>query len=486
MTSDTKSRNALKIGAALLAGLMTTTALTGAMAASPSANAGWPVAGEASLPGSFSKLIAEARPAVVSILVKKHVAMPEMTSGQLPQQFKEFFERFKTPEGFGHNFKLPGRPDGKSLMGQGSGFFISDDGYVVTNNHVIDGAEQIKVRLHDKRMLKAKLVGTDAKTDLAVLKVDGTGFKHVTFGDSDTTKVGDWVVAVGNPFGLSGTATAGIVSARGRDIGSGPYDDFIQIDASINKGNSGGPAFNRRGEVVGVNTAIFSPSGGSVGIGFAVPSNIAKHVVDDLIEHGEVKRGWLGVMIQSISEDLANAMGLKTSDGALISSVTDGSPASAAGLKAGDVVIGANDTTIKTPKDLSKAIAAAGPDKKVELKILRDGEQQSLEVALKQLEPRKVASSTTTNDVKGKARLGLMLQETDKGVVVAQVIPGSPAADKGLRSGDIIAKISGKAVKSIADVHKAVKAAGGKQVLMLVENKQGARFVALTPTKSIG
>jgi serine protease Do len=484
MTSHPKFKK-IKTSTTLLAALMATTMLTGAVTATLPAAAAQPIVAKTNLPGSFSNLIAETRPAVVSIIVKKHAMKPSKTSGQVPEHFKEFFKNFRMPEG-SKQFQAPQQRGGQALMGQGSGFFISSDGYIVTNNHVIDGANEIEVRMSDKRKLKAKLIGADPKTDLAVLKVDGDNFKYVKFGNSDTTKVGDWVVAVGNPFGLSGTATAGIVSARGRDIGSGPYDDFIQIDASINRGNSGGPAFNRRGEVVGVNTAIFSPSGGSVGIGFAVPSNVANDVVDSLIKHGKVKRGWLGVMIQSISDDLADTLDLKSKDGALISTVSEKSPASKAGLKAGDVVVAVGDTSVKSPRDLSKAIAGTGPDQTVTLKVLRDGKQKSLNVALKELATKTVASAQGSNTLESKSKLGLMLQETDKGVVVAQVAPNSPAANKGLRSGDVIAKVAGKTVKSVTDIQRAVKAAGGKGILMLIRNKQGARFVALKPVKSTG
>jgi hypothetical protein len=247
MNAQTKVRWTLTGCGALAAAFMATTALTGAMTANVPAFAGEPVVVETNLPGSFSKLIAETRPAVVSIIVKKRDARLNLANDRSFGRLDEFLKRFNLPQGFGQQFKMPGKPDGRSPTGQGSGFFISEDGYIVTNNHVIDGADEIKVRLHDRRTLKAKLIGTDAKTDLAVLKVDGNDFQYVTFGDSDTAKVGDWVVAVGDPFGLSGTATAGIISARGRDIGSGPYDEFMQIDASINKGNSGGPTFNRRG-----------------------------------------------------------------------------------------------------------------------------------------------------------------------------------------------------------------------------------------------
>jgi serine protease Do len=292
---------------------------------------------------------------------------------------------------------------------------------------------------------------------------------------------------VGDPFGLSGTATAGIISARGRDIGSGPYDEFMQIDASINKGNSGGPTFNRRGEVVGVNTAIFSPSGGSVGIGFAVPSNVAKDVVDDLIKTGKVERGWLGVLIQPISADLADTMDLKSQGGALIADVTEQSPANMAGLQAGDIVVAMDDEEIETPRDLSKAIAAAGPNETVKLDVLRDGERHTFNVVLEELQAQEaVAIDQSTNDAHGNAKLGLVLKETGDGVVVADVAPDSPAANKGLRSGDIIAKVAGKTVKSVEDVQKAVKSAAGKAVLFLVKNKHGNRFIALKPDRATG
>ena len=487
MTSQLKSRRGLKSGTALIAALFATTALTNVLTTAVPAYASEPVVVATNLPGSFSNLVKETRPAVISVIVKKKSIGASMTSGQNPEQLKEFFKKFNMPKGFNPNFGTPnGGKHAQPMFGQGSGFFISDDGYIVTNNHVIDGAENIKVRLHDKRTLEAKLIGTDPKTDLAVLKVEGDGFKYVKFGNSDKTDVGDWVVAVGNPFGLSGTITAGIVSARGRNIGSGPYDDFIQIDASINKGNSGGPAFNRHGEVIGVNTAIFSPSGGSVGIGFAVPSNIATDVVDSLIKHGKVKRGWLGVMIQPITEDLADTLELKSKKGALVSSLSDNGPAKQAGIKSGDIVVAVGSEAIETPRDLSLAIAKSGPEATVTLKVLRDGKHKDVSVSLKELEPIQTATAPTKDAANNKAKLGLMLKETDKGVVIARVLPGSPAAQKGLRSGDIVAKISGKAVKSVADIRHAVKAADGKRVLMLVKNKTGARFVAIKPTKSAG
>lgn len=488
MTLTRRTHVARILGPALVSALMATTALTSVAQANAAQTANEPVVTQSNLPASFSKLVADTRPAVVSVLVKRGTAKQNVTnSQQIPEHFKEFFKRFQMPGGSSPRFGMPGAPNNHPVIGQGSGFFISKDGYIVTNNHVVDGAKDINVRLHDGTTLEAKLIGTDAKTDLAVLKVDGSNFTHVKFGDSDTAKVGDWVVAVGNPFGLSGTATAGIVSARGRDIGSGPYDDFIQIDASINKGNSGGPAFNRRGEVIGVNTAIFSPTGGNVGIGFAVPANIANDVVDSLITHGTVKRGWLGVVIQPISEDLADAFGLKNRDGALISSVSDNSPASKAGLKSGDVVMSFGEEPIKTPRDLSKAVAGTNPNERVQVNVMRDGKRLAFDIAVDELETKQTAM-TTQPEGKDKPKLGLMLKNTDQGVVITGVAPGSPAAEKNIQSGDMIAEVGGRKVKSIEEIKKEIAKTQQGSILMLVKNKHGSRYVALKakPVKSMG
>ncbi len=477
--------------AALLATKMLTSPLLGqipAYAAQATAPA------KASLaPSGFADIIAKASPAVVSVLVKKNIevssAGPEKFPDQIPDGLKKFFKRFGMPdEGQGSRGGQPPQNGGRRMMGQGSGFFISADGYIVTNNHVVSASDDIEVRMTSGNVLKAKLVGTDPKTDLAVLKAEGHNFPYVAFGGSDGTRVGDWVVVVGSPFGLAGTTTAGIVSARGRDIGSGPYDDFIQIDAPINQGNSGGPTFNDRGQVIGVNTAIYSPSGGSVGIGFAIPANIAKEVVAKLIADGVVHRGWLGVSIQPVSDDIAASLGLTTTQGSLIASVSDGSPAARAGLKSGDIVMDVDGTSIKSPRDLSRIIAGKGPTRTVALKLWRDGNTMTLKVSLKEQPNQKVAMAKT-NKAPGKAQLGLMLQNTDKGVVIAQVVPGSIAEEKGLASGDTIEQVAGKNVRTADDVRQAVAEAtkkGKDRILLLVSGTNGKRFVALKFGRSMG
>ncbi len=442
----------------------------------------------------FAGLVERVRPAVITVIAKKsdHASLkaPNMEAPNLPDNFKEFFKRFGLPDELGKRFKAPQwgwAPPGQA-RGHGSGFFISSDGHIVTNNHVIAGADEIKVRMADGKMLDAKLVGKDQKTDLAVLKVKGSGFAHVSFGDSDQTRVGDWVVAVGNPFGLSGTATAGIVSARGRDIGSGPYDDFIQIDAPINRGNSGGPTFNRKGQVIGVNTAIYSPFGGNVGIGFAIPANVAEKVVNELISDGSVKRGWLGISIQGLSDDLAESLDLKAKTGALIASVSESSPASSAGLRPGDVIQEVNGKVVNTPKDLSRVIADMDPGTKVALKLWRAGRAMTSDVILKTA-PGQIKAAARSDAETTKPRLGVLLKNTENGVIIERVQPGSLAAEKNLKSGDMIKKIEGKDVRTAEDVRTALSAAtknGDGHILMLVKGANGDRFVAMKIKKSTG
>ncbi len=278
-------------------------------------------------------------------------------------------------------------------MAQGSGFLISSDGYIVTNNHVVENATDVQVSMQDGRTIPATVVGTDKKTDLALLKLKtGSNYPYVQWGSS-VPRVGDWVIAVGNPFGLGGTVTAGIVSARGRDIGAGPYDDFLQIDAPVNRGNSGGPTFNTEGQVVGINTAIFSPSGGSVGIGFAIPTEVAKGVIQELKDKGMVARGWLGIQIQPVTADIADSLGLKDTKGALVAEPQKGSPAGEAGIKSGDVITAVNNEAVDGPKELSRKIAGMGPDKKVELTVWHEGSQETVDVTL----------GTLPNDQQAKA-----------------------------------------------------------------------------------
>jgi serine protease Do len=435
----------------------------------------------------FADLVDRVMPAVISVEVKfANVAnllddegddedggpqlMPEF-----PQDgpFKDFFEQFRR-----------GMPQQRGLPrgGVGSGFIISADGYAVTNNHVVQGAEEVTVRLRDGDELKAKVIGTDPKTDLALIKIDSNkAFDFVTFSDKEP-RVGDWVMAVGNPFGLNSTVTTGIISARGRDIGSGPYDDFLQIDASINKGNSGGPAFDLEGNVVGVNTAIFSPTGGSVGIGFAIPASTAENVIQSLKDNGAVTRGWLGVQIQPVTDEIAESLGVAEGKGAIISEVTEDSPALEAGLKTGDIILKLDGMDIADSRDLARKVAKVAPGKSVPVEIIRDGKSETLMVAIGKMPGSKeVAAAPDTSKPATLADLGLKVIPADDGagVTITDVDPDGIAAAQGLRPGDIILEVGGKEVHAMSDVKDALKASGKKRVLMLVRSGDSQRFVAL-------
>ena len=439
-------------------------------------------------PGSFADIVDRVEPAVVSVKVKVTEAEQSSDEGILPEfppdsPFYHFFRRFGHGD---HDGIMPRR---HSTMAQGSGFIISSDGYVVTNNHVVDHASDVTVKTADGKTMPAKVIGVDSKTDLALLKVDGTGFPFVTF-SSEQPRVGDWVIAVGNPFGLGGTVTAGIVSARGRDIGSGPYDDFLQIDAPVNHGNSGGPTFNTKGEVVGVNTAIFSPSGGSVGIGFAISSDVVKNVVQQLKDNGAVTRGWIGVEIQPVTQDIADSMGLKSTGGALVAEAQSSSPAAKAGVKSGDVITAVDGETVANPHELARRIAALGPKKTATLAIIRNGSPMTLDVTLGTMLADKTAGNENSGaDEKGAsalAKLGLTLKLGDDGVTVADVDPDSAAADKGIKQGDVILEVGGKTVSRPSEVASAINTArddGKKSVLMRVKSDNGEHFVAL-PTRA--
>jgi serine protease Do len=385
-------------------------------------------------------------------------------------------------------------PHGRQMItGQGSGFFISADGYAVTNFHVVDHAKTVQIQTDDGKTYTAKVVGTDQKTDLALIKVAADkSFPFVTFADK-APRVGDWVIAVGNPFGLAGTATAGIVSARGRDIGSGPYDDFIQIDAPINKGNSGGPAFNTEGKVIAVNTAIYSPSGGSVGIGFGIPSDTVKTVVAQLKDKGYVERGWIGVKVQAVTSDIADSLGMKNAEGAIVANAQAGQPAAKAGVKSGDVITAVNGAAIKDSRDLAKKIGAMAPGSSVKLSIRRKGEDKTITLTLakmpKQQQQASAEQSTPEDSGTSVPHLGLTVAPAkdvagagSKGVVVTSVNPESAAAEHGVQNGDVILEVGGKTVSSASDVKKAVTAArdqGKHSVLMRVQTGDNARFVAL-------
>ena len=451
-------------------------------------------------PASFADIVDRVRPAVVSVKVKLADADPvddENSQGMpglpdLPRNspFYRFFRHFGMPDNNDNNGGDRG-PRHHMTQAQGSGFFISADGYIVTNDHVVDHATEVTITTSDGKSMPAKVIGVDSKTDLALLKAQGSDFPYVNFA-SQAPRVGDWVIAVGNPFGLGGTVTAGIVSARGRDIGSGPYDDFLQIDAPVNHGNSGGPTFNAEGEVVGVNTAIFSPSGGSVGIGFAIASDVVKNVVQQLKESGSVTRGWIGVQIQSVTPDLADNLGLKNAAGALVAAAQKDSPAAAAGVKSGDVITAVDGEAVADPHDLARRIAALGPKKTAKLSIVRDGSPMTIDVTLGTMPADKMASAETRGSDSSEgsvlAKLGLTLRAAhgQDGVVIADVDPDGAAADKGLKEGDVILEVAGKPVNRPSEVAEAINAAksdGKKSVLLRVKSGDGERYLTL-PTRA--
>jgi serine protease Do len=398
----------------------------------------------------------------------------------------EFFKNL--PKEF-RGLPNPGGP--RPSLAQGSGFVISADGYVVTNNHVIDNASKIQVSFDKDNKFEAELVGTDSRTDIALLKIKKSQtFPFVKFSDK-SPRVGDWVIAVGNPFGLGGTVTAGIVSAQGRDIGSGPYD-YMQIDAAVNRGNSGGPTFNLDGEVVGVNTAIYSPSGGNVGIAFAIPAKTVMEVVDQLKNSGSVSRGWLGVKIQNVDEDTASSLGLSEAKGALVNEVTAGGPAADAGLKNGDAILAVNGSKVADSRDLARQIAAFAPNTRVDVRILRGQKEQTVAVKLgkfpsgKELAKVESGSSPVAPQATEMDQLGLSVAPgtgADKdSVTITQVDGSSDAAQKGLKSGDVILEVGGLSVKTPQDVANGVKEAtklGRKAVLMRIKSGDQTRFVAV-------
>jgi serine protease Do len=459
----------------------------------------------------FADVVERVSPAVVSVRVKAKIE-PASDDGadmfQGPQGFdnlpddhpmKRFFKEFR---GFGD--QQPGqrserrnrRDNGPRPVAQGSGFFISEDGYLVTNNHVVEGGAVFTVVTDSGKELDAKLIGADPRTDLAVLKVeaDGAGkFTYVDFADDAKVRVGDWVVAVGNPFGLGGTVTAGIVSARGRDIGAGPYDDFLQIDAAVNRGNSGGPAFNLSGEVVGINTAIFSPSGGSVGIAFAIPASTAREVVQDLIKDGAVQRGWLGVEIQPVTPEIAESLGLAGDKGALVSNAQDGGPAKKAGVIAGDVITAVDGKDVASPKELARIIGGIAPGKPVDVTLWRAGKSEVVKVDLGELPgAEKQAALEDGNKAPEQtdtlADLGLTVTPSDdgKGIVVTDVEPGSDAAERGIEAGDVITSVNTTQVSGANDIAKAMAdaaKAGRKAVLVQVTREDASRFVTLPVAK---
>jgi len=497
-----------------LAGALTFTAVSGPAAAQ--VRPGGPANG-------FADLAEKLLPAVVNISTTQAAPQradrpgrpgapggqdrPEGSRPEIPQfppgsPFEEFFKDFFDR----HGGDRPDAPQRKATS-LGSGFVIdAKNGYVVTNNHVVQDADEITVILQDDTNIKAELVGRDSKTDVALLKIKTQHpLVAVPFGDSDAMRVGDWVVAIGNPFGLGGTVTAGIVSARQRDINAGPYDDFLQTDAAINRGNSGGPMFNLNGEVIGINTAIFSPSGGSVGIGFAIPSNIAKTVVAQLKEFGRTKRGWLGVRIQGVTPEIAESLGLPAPKGALVASVTPNGPAAKAGIQAGDVVTKFDGKDINEMRRLPRVVAETAIEKSVPVEVWRKGKAQTLQVKVGELEAAEESGllanapeepeKPKANGPKPTEALGLKLtgitpelrqqfelKPDQKGVVVTEVANGTPASEKGVRPGDVIIEVGQEEVKAPGDVAAKVQKAreqGKKSILLLIERQGDLRFVAL-------
>ena len=447
-------------------------------------------------PAGFADLVEKVKPAVISVRVKAKADSEMMSSdGDMPfpknSPMERFFRRFGMPneEGTPDHQR---QPHGQFVTGQGSGFFITADGYAVTNNHVVDEAKAVEITTDDGKTYEAKVIGADPRTDLALIKVDGRGdFPFVKLAET-TPRIGDWVVAVGNPFGLGGTVTAGIVSASGRDIGSGPYDDYIQIDAPVNKGNSGGPTFDMEGNVIGVNTAIFSPSGGSVGIAFDIPAETVKTVVAQLKDKGFVSRGWVGVQIQSVTSDIAEGLGLKGTEGALVAEPQADSPAATAGIAAGDVIKALNAHPVKDAHDLAKQIGSMTPGATIRLTVWRKGEEKSFSLTLGELPKSKEARATSPpSDVAGAGlpKLGMTIAPAgevagsgSEGVVVTNVDPDGVASEHGLKSGDIILEVGGSKVATAADMRKALGEAqknGKHAVLMRVKSDNTTKFVAI-------
>ena len=449
------------------------------------------------VPPSFADLVEKFSPAVVDITTSSIVAAQADGQMQVPpgSPFEKFFKDFNDQNGPSQDQPM------ERSEALGSGYIISADGYVVTNNHVIDGADDIEVETFGHKTFKAKLVGRDTKTDVALLKIDSPdALPFVSFGDSDKMRVGDWVVAMGNPLGQGFSVSAGIVSARGREL-NGTYDDFLQTDAAINKGNSGGPLFNVNGEVIGMNTAILSPSGGSIGIGFSMASNVVSKVVDQLKQYGETRRGWLGVRIQDVSQDVADAMGLADAKGALVTDVPDG-PGKDAGILSGDVIVTFNGKDVKDSKELVRIVADSPIGQTVPVVVLRDGKSTDLSVKLGRREDAEAqsepAADKSTKPVKPETGvvLGLTLQPVtddmvgdlgmqagDKGLVVMKVDVASEAYTKGLREGDVITDAGQQKVATLKDLQDRVseaKDAGRKSLLLLVRTQGDPRFVALS------
>ncbi len=468
-------------------------------------------------PVGFADIVERVKPAVISVRVRVDAPRVSMQSAPFPQgsPMDRFFRRWGVPEGeeFGPGAApdSQGRqqpqqdrpraqrpvptppPGGRNVTGQGSGFFISADGYAVTNNHVVDRANNVQVTADDGRTYTARVIGVDPRTDLALIKVDGrSDFPFVSLAEAPP-RIGDWVLAVGNPFGLGGTVTAGIVSSTGRDIGAGPYDDFIQIDAPVNRGNSGGPTFDVNGNVIGVNTAIFSPSGGNVGIAFAIPASTVRSVVAQLRDRGSVTRGWIGVQIQPVTAEIAESLNLKSTQGALVAEPQAGSPAVTAGIRAGDIITQVNGNPVRDARELARTIGSMPPNTSVRLTVLRNGAEQQITLTLGELPNQREARATPDKPEQSKGtevpRLGLTLSPAaevagsgKEGVVITNVEEGSVAAEHGFRTGDVILTIANKPVTNPAEVRDMIADAqkgGARNILVRVKTGDSIRYVAV-------
>jgi len=486
-----------RLAAITAAALISTTALVSVASTTMPANA--QIAVQAPAPFSFADLVEAVRPAVVSIRVKTKIVetrgprfndnfeMPDLPEGH---PFEDFFKQFG--DQFGERGNRNENRQQRPRFGQsmGSGFIISADGFVVTNNHVVEDAAEVVVVMDDGTEMDAKIIGTDPRTDLALLKIEAANaLEYVEFSEAEA-RVGDWVVAIGNPFGLGGTVTAGIVSARGRDINANAYDDFIQIDAAVNRGNSGGPAFDTTGKVVGVNTAIFSPSGGNVGIAFAIPASVVKQVVFDLMDDGNVTRGYLGVSIQDVSEDIAESVGLNKATGALVTEPRPDSPAQKAGILSGDIILRVDGQMIDDARDLARIIGQFSPDTEVKVTLWRDGATTDLNVKLATLTDEQalvapqeeVAPVDPMEPQETATGLVLMPNEDGDGLLVTEIMQDSPAEDKGFAPGDVILLANSKPVNTVAEFEQAiedVKASGRSTMLIKATRDGNSRFVGL-------
>jgi len=421
---------------------------------------------------SFAPIVERVMPAVVTIRVEKRAAMIP-TDQQIPDEFRRFF-----------GDQMPQMPRGQRQprrleRGLGSGVIASQDGYILTNNHVVEGVDTVKVELPDNRTFTAKVVGTDPATDLAVVKIDAKNLPTLVFGDSDAVKVGDVALAFGNPLGVGETVTSGIISAKGRTTNAGDsYQDFLQTDAAINHGNSGGALVNAAGDLIGINSQILSPSDGNIGLGFAIPSNMAKHVMDQLISGGTVRRAKLGVTVQGITADLASSLGLASAQGALVSHVEEGSAASRAGLKQGDVITHYNGKSVADNNQLRNAVASTKPGATVPVQILRNGRSETLQATVGELAARK-SRLDAPSEAKGEGQYGMSVKSSPNGLLVTQLDPSGIAAESGVREGDVIEKANGKTIKTVEDLKSALDRKDGKASLVLINREGTALFLTL-------